>query len=401
MSENKSDHKHLDTYEDGKVVVTAHPEITEREIYDDRQRVILALDEGHAKLIKAMAPFQSRWDAGHGWALADAAKDGVGAGVSAWGEDFADLFKAETWCEIGKQVKDFAGSAYDAAAAYIPEYYRKFTARANKAFDELSEHPVDTLKVWAWDWVQAEKQRFEAAKDYVVETANEFAKDIERAKKMYAHRDAIMALPKHVAEGDIIKIQSFIDNELKAIDPEWSAVIRNSPGTPVMLELIADHDSALSYLTYVSLMIESVPPNFYVYVAGKGGVYLLIELILTIVLAFFTGGTAAVARVSTLAARILASSARVAAIGRKVEKLLEAFEAFVHCINIYEHVTKVLYALGQKLVKIRQRAEQWMDQTLRKMRMKRKVGKRDSKCQHCRCGDHRTPRGGCGVLNYV
>ena len=401
MNDKTPDNKHLDADEDGKVVVTAHPEITEREIYDDRHRIILALNDGHTRLMKSMAPFQARWDAGHGWALADAAADGIGAGASAWGEDFADLFKEETWCEIGKKMQDFAGSAYDAAAAYVPEYYRAFTVRANTACDELSEHPVDTLKTWAWDWVEAEKQRAQAIADYVVAKNTEFAKDIERSKKMYAYRDAIMALPKHMAEGDIQKIQAFIDNELKAIDPEWHASIRNSPHRPVMLELIADHDSALSYLTYVSLMIESVPPNFYVYVAGKGGAYLLIELILTIVLAFLTGGTAAVARISALAARLLASSARVAAIGRKVEKLSEAFDAFVNCIYIYERVSKMLYALGEKLVKIRQRAEHWMDQTLRKMHMKRKLRKRDAKCQHCGCGDHRTPRGGHGVLNYV
>lgn len=88
MTEKKRpDHRHLDTYEKGKVIVTAHPEVTEREIYDDRQQIIRLLSEGHTKLVRAMVPFQARWDTSHGWALADALKDGATAGASAWGDD--------------------------------------------------------------------------------------------------------------------------------------------------------------------------------------------------------------------------------------------------------------------------------------------------------------------------
>ncbi|REL26229.1 hypothetical protein DXX93_06275 [Thalassotalea euphylliae] len=52
--------------------------------------------------------------------------------------------------------------------------------------------------------------------------------------------------------------------------------------------MIDVHYSALTYIAYLSLFMEVVPPNFYAFVAGKGSAYLTIEVCLLILTTLFT-----------------------------------------------------------------------------------------------------------------
>lgn len=57
-------------------------------------------------------------------------------------------------------------------------------------------------------------------------------------------------------------MQAFVDTVLMDIDPELAKAIKESGKFHIVLELIADHDSILNYVSYLGLMIEAVHRTF-------------------------------------------------------------------------------------------------------------------------------------------
>jgi hypothetical protein len=168
----------------------------------------------------------------------------------------------------------------------------------------------------------------------------------------------------------------------------------------MVLELIADHDSILGYLAYVGLMIEAIPPNFYGYAAAKGGVYLLIELVLLLVTVLLSAGAAAAARVASLVARLAASSAKLANAARKIERAREALDALIRVIEDFCPAATDLRLLGDKLRRARQRGVVLRGNTKTTVAARKQAIKRDRKCQLCGSSQHTTPRHRLGSVKY-
>jgi hypothetical protein len=398
------DSKHVLAPNDGSVTISAQPDVTEKEIKDDREIIIQRLDAAYLNLTEAMAPFQEKWDAGWKSALAEATWDGVSAGISDWGDDFADYFKKETWTELGDKIEKAAGTAYDTAAQYAAGFYDGLVDRVNKAAKEIEVAPENAgnlLRNWAWQVV--DDAVVEPAKNMaqtVTSAANSVSETAATAQKIYSHRDAILDLPNLIAAGEPKPIQNFIDTVLMDIDPELAKSIKNDPNFPVVLEIIADHESALSYLAYAGLVFEAVPPNFYAYVAAKGGAYLLVEVVLLIVTALLSAGTAAAARIATLAARIAMSSSKVAKLAKKVERIQEAFNAFMRILEDFSRAADDLHSLGAKLLRTRTRGLQVKGSTKTTVAARRESIKRDKKCRICGSTKHPTPHGRLGTVKY-
>ncbi|WP_432721156.1 hypothetical protein R0381_002669 [Jeongeupia wiesaeckerbachi] len=390
---------------DGSVTIEAKPTVTEKEIFDDRQLIIQRLDAAYLNLVDTMAPFQRKWDADPISALADATWSGASAGVSGWGEDFAEMFEKKTWVALGDKISDAAGSVYDTAGVYAIRMQNDLTARANKAAGVI-ENADKTLMNWAWwqanydEAAQSAQAKLAAVQSTVNQTVKTATEAAEKARKIYAHREAILNLPTLIAKGDPKPIQSFVDTVLMDIDPELAKDIKNDPNFYVVLEIIADHDSVLSYLGYASLTFEAVPPNFYAYLAAKGGAYLMIEVILLVVTALLTVGAAAAARITALAARIAASSAKVAGVAKKIERAMEAFNAFTRSIEDFSDAANQLHRLGDKLRQARQRGLRVKGNTRSTITARREAIKRDKKCRICGSSKHTTPRGHIGTVVY-
>ncbi|HSC80646.1 MAG TPA: hypothetical protein VLC08_09845, partial [Chitinolyticbacter sp.] len=223
----------------------AFPKVSEREIYEDRQLITQQLDAAFLTLTDTMRPFQRKWDAGPKLALAEALYEGGAAGVSGWGEDFADLFKADTWMSLGESIKDAAGNAYDTAGVYAVSAQKKIKQRINDAAGVVDKAD-ETLFNWAWWETQFEERARNAEQQYdaliketkaTIKTATELA---EKAKKVYAHRDAILDLPNLIVKGDPVPVQKFVDTVLMDIDPALAKEIKKDPNFYMVLELIQD-----------------------------------------------------------------------------------------------------------------------------------------------------------------
>lgn len=406
MSEDANKSKKVHAAKDGDVLVTGNPQITEKEIYQDRKIIIQQLDAAYLTLIETMQPFQKKWDAGPKMALAEAVWEGAAAGASGWGEDFAEMFEAKTWQNLGNKVKDAAGTAYDTAGVYAISAKNDIKKSVNEAVKNI-DTADEKLFNWAWWETQFHEQtksaeaQFEALKRDAKSTTKTAVKAAQQAKKIYIHRDAILNLPNLIVQGDPVPVENFIDTVLADIDPELAKAIKNDKDFYMVIELIRDHDSILSYLSYATLSFEAVPPNFYAYLAGKGGAYLMIEVILLIITALLTAGAAAVARVTALVARIAASSTRVAGAIKKIEHSKQAFDAFTRFIEDYCNAANRLHELGGKLCQARSKGVRIKGSTKTTIEAKKKTIKRDKKCACCGSTAHTTPRGRIGVIKYV
>lgn len=398
---------------DGDVIATAYPKVTEKEIYDDRELIIQRLDAAYMQLNDMMKPYQRQWDADPALALWESVKEGAASGASEWGDDLAEMFTAEMWTELGMKVKDAAGSALDGAASYSKGVYNNIvdrTTQTAKAVGDVLENPDQTVQNWAWwqrnlndlsdEAKRAIQARVNAEKKAIQAKVNGANKALTQAQKIYKHRDAILGLPELMVLGDPKPVQAFVDTVLMDIDPKLAQEIKSDPNFYVVLEIIADHESILSYLSYMGLVIEAIPPNFYGYLAAKGSVYVLCEVVLLLVTAFLSAGTAAAARVTMLVARLAASSAKVARAARKIEKAVEALNAFIRAVEDFVKAAKDLRVLGEKLRSARQRNLVLKGNTKSTISAKKQAIRRDPKCTLCQNTHHTTPRHRLGSIAY-
>jgi hypothetical protein len=387
MTERKQER--IDLPKDGAVAIEAHPTITEEEIANELEWITINLDGVYNQIADAMRPFQAKWQEDPELALVDAVLEGATEGGGAWVEDLGDLFKGETWSAVGEWISDVGATVADTVADYAK--------KQGKRVNELLEKPDRTIFSWSWWAKQAEDKVKEAQKTVddaqktVTSAAKASAEAIRQAKAIWKHRKAICNLPELIAAGDAKAVQRFVDTVIKDIDPELAKQIKASKDFYAVLALIDDPDSVLTYLTYVHLTLEAIPPNFYAYIGGSAGVYVLCEVILLIVTALFTGGVAAAGRLAALSARIVASSAKAAKVTQKIENATKAIHAFKEVITRFVNVADDLRLLGRKINFARQHNVKLKGKTKTTLQAKRTTTKRDRKCRICGSTKHKTP----------
>lgn len=146
--------------------------------------------------------------------------------------------------------------------------------------------------------------------------------------------------------------------------------------------------------------MEAVPPNFYAFVAGKGSAYLTIEVCLLILTTFFTLGAGTAARVTTLAAKLAASSAKAAGANQKINKAQAAITAFSKTVEDFTNSAATLKDLGKKLTQARAAGLTAKGKTDSTLTAKKETTKRETKCRICNKTDHTTPRSLRGIVHY-
>ena len=405
-SKYESERKNILVPKDGSVIVTVETDVTEKEIVEERESIVQRLHMGYMNLNEGMQEFQQQWNADAKLSLLTAAYEGTRAGGGAWWDDFDDMFEKATWVDLGDKVKNFSGEVYDRTAVYSKKFMTELSTDINK----LVEDPDDTLYNWAWwqknmsDAAQqgydAQAQRLQEIQQTAKNTARSAREALFVSQKIYTHHAAILKLPTLIASGDVKAVEAFIDHELKDIDAEFAKAIKDHRDFKLVIEIIQDHDSALTYVTYASLMIEAVPPNFYAYIAAKGGVYLLIEVVLLIITALLSAGTAAAARIATLAARLATTGAKVAGAGNKIKKAEAAIHAMTRMLQDFSDAADNLHRLGGKLKLARSRGVILTGSTKTTLTGKKDNIKRDKKCRLCGSTAHVTPRYQLGTVVY-
>jgi hypothetical protein len=402
MAESSSETKKIAARKDGAVLVTVDSDVTEQDITEERETIVLRLHGAYLNLSDYMGEFQQQWDENPTLAFLTSAREGWNAGGAQWLSDQAELFETKLWIDLGGKIKDAAAAGYDRLATYSKQRYEQLKEQLNKHV----EHPEDTLYNWAWwqatlrEESDEQIQRLKAA----VHTAETMASDMlataEKAKKIFQHREEILRLPEMIAYGDPKPIQSFVDTVLMDIDPELAKAIKHDPNFAVVLEIIADHDSALSYLAYVGLMFEAIPPNFYAYVAGKGGAYLMIEVIMLVLTALLSAGAAAAARITMLIGRFAATGAKAVVTSRRIKRAKAAIDAFVRILRDLSDAVDDLHNLGAKLISARSKGLVVRGRTKTTLQAKKSAIKRDKRCRRCGSTQHSTPRSHIGKIVY-
>jgi hypothetical protein len=407
MTGFQSQVRHVLVPHDGKVLITEKPPYTEQEIFEDREVIVRRLDAAYLNLLDDMEEFQHSWNQNWKLAIATAWEEGRYAGLKEWASDQGDLFKAETWTNLGDKAKEWAGSICDRMAHDTVDRYRDFVAN----YTVIADNPDGTILNWAW----YKTHIAEAAEGFVEDKVREVKASMRRIEQLVAdttdaakkvemiirYRQQIYAVPELIAKGDGEAVMAFLRGPLKDIDPELAENILNNPELPAAVAVIQDHDSVLTYLAYVSLMIDAVPPNFYVYAAGKGATYVVLELMLNIVLGLLTEGAFVAARVATLLARFAATSARVAGVARKIQKAEAAFAAYRRFLNDSVEACRDIRALGHKLLPTRGKGTVVRAQTKETVTLRKENMRRDLRCKCCGSPNHRSPRNaGNSVLVY-
>lgn len=402
MTEKPLDVKRLASSRDGAVLVTVESLASEREIADERETIVLRLHGAYLNLSDQMSEFQQQWDESPALAFITSAHEGWNAGGADWLNDQAELFEAKLWIDLGGKFKDAANAGYDRLAVYSKQRYGQLKGELNKHI----AHPEDTLYNWAW-WqavvrneAQAQSIRIKDAAYAIDSLVSNVLATADKAKKIYAHRDAILRLPELIANGEPKPIQNFVDTVLMDIDPALAKAIKRDPNFAVVLEVISDHDSALSYLAYFGLMFEAIPPNFYAYVAGKGGAYFMIEVVLLILTALLSAGTAAAARITMLIGRFAATGGRVVLTSQRIKKAKAAIEAFTRILGDFSAAADDLHDLGAKLIAARSRGLVVRGNTRSTLQAKKAAIKRDKRCRRCGSSKHSTPRSHIGNVEY-
>jgi hypothetical protein len=406
MPQNASEIKHLPAPRDGAVTITVETTVTEREVVDERADIIAKLDSAYLNLLEEMKEFQFLWDANPVLALVISKFEGQKAGGNEWVDDQLEMFHLKYWTEVGEQLKDAASTGYDRLATYSKQRFEQIQTKLTKDINEVS----DNIDNWAWwqvviernakDLVDKPQQVRRSAASTLAHIDKEAKEFVEKARKIYKHRNAILNFPTLIADREPGPIEAFVDNVLMDIDPPFAKAIKTNPEFGYVLAVIDDDESALSYLAYVGLMLEAIPPNFYFYVYGKAGAYLMLEAVLLMAGTLLTGGTATAGRVAMLIARITSMSAKVAKITRRVKRAKAAIESFIRILEDLLDVAKDLRRLGEKLVQVRSKNLRLKGQTKSTINAKKASIKRDKKCRLCGSTTHSTPRSRRGVVDY-
>jgi len=395
--------------QDGSVTVTVETQVTEKEIFEARKAIEKRLHGCYENLVTNMSEFRQHWVADREKSLIWAAYEGASAGGGEWWEDSKQILEKQTWIDLGKKVEDFSGQAYDRAAQYSAALYQSMKSNINKDFNNLD----NTLGNWGW-WseladdaahtvenkVAAVDAKVQAMQKTALATVQAAQAAIEVSRKMYLFRNEIAKVPVLIGDGDVVGIQNFVDNVLMQIDPQLAKSIKSDPEFYTVLAIIEDHDAALTYLSYFSLVIEAVPPTFYAYMAAKGAATLLIELLTLLIAMLLTAGAALAARVAAFLARLAAASARLANVTQRVKRAKAAMDAFIRIVNDFMDAATDLRSLGKKLHRARNKDKVLKGGTKSSIKHTRDPIRREHHCAFCGSAAHHTPHGRLGNLTY-
>ncbi|MGF1723353.1 hypothetical protein [Photobacterium nomapromontoriensis] len=190
-------------------------------------------------------------------------------------------------------------------------------------------------------------------------------------------------------------METFVDTVLMEFDAEWALEIKQYENYPKALAIIEDHTSALTYLAYISLMVEAVPPNFYSYYGGKAGAFLFLEVILTLVLGLLTMGTGVAARMTVITAKLAVGTKRIhglAHAAKALDSFTKTLEGLVDVLSDYDR-------LAEKLSK--RPLGQYQHSPAQTLTVRKASIQRTGECRRCGSEDHKTPRSQRGEIEYI
>lgn len=353
------------------------------------------LDGGYRNIEKHMEPYQNMWDQYGVLSIQIGQAQGFLEAGEEWVKSWDEVFTAKYWEETGSALYNGASAVVD----YVADAGAKGYEMAKDAWDSRG-----SLLSGAWWQKQLEDaynftaETIEEVTEAALDAAETMGRTAQQIAIVIERRDAILALPEMVAQGDVDGLEAFIDNDLAAIDPDYAEELRYNKDWQGAIEILHEGNAVGIFMIYLQLFIVVVPPNFYAHLAGKAGFYIFIEVLLIIIGALL-GGAGAVARIGALSARLARLGATGASIARKIDRAQDALAAFRRMLDAFESSLNNMMELRQKLL-ISRRRNVRRGTTKNTLEERRETEKRDKSCRICKKKDHNTPLDRRGECDY-
>ena len=304
------------------------------ELADDRRHMEARLHRSYLNLVEAMATLQAEWDAGPQAAFLRAAVDG--------------------W-QLGAHWRDARSDVYDAA------------------FWEALE-PLEASKAGT-------------------RAAGEISNAAER---LLAMRAQVLSLASVLAGGDKTAIKAQVSEVLRTFDAKFADQILHHEAFDTILEQIKHEQSVLAYMAYVGLLMTSVPPNFYAFVAGKGAPCLMLEGVVLAVTALVSGDNTTAWRGWEIEERFdqLEVDDTPASDALEIDA---AVDAFIRMLDDFRRAAGDLHELCDK-IGVAQQARNGPAATSIRDKMAAIVA--DTSCRDCGSIEHTTVLSRMGTVSY-
>ncbi len=258
------------------------------------------LDGAYRNLETSMSGFRQEWEVLGSEALLTSIGAGalegtksISTGIAETAKDSYDwMSDGDSWVQLWDDIGNIAleGTDWAQESAQQAWYLAKNTSTADiiKAAEEASK---------------SAKAIGNAAIESIDQAIENAGANVEYVKKIVKHRKAVLNFPNLIINTDVNGIENFIDITLADIDPDWAIQLKYDKSWQNTLELVNYRTSVTTYIAYVQQFFEVVPPNFYTFYFGKGGIYIFYEVIL-FVIGVLLGGIGAAARASVIMARL-------------------------------------------------------------------------------------------------
>lgn len=245
------------------------------EAKEQRDSIVLRLHSAFLHLAEALQPFRELWQGCGAAAYQAAAECGWNPPPARWLRAKRSVFDGELWGGIADTMRQAALPGEGTQSTEADEWvWWKEPSGGLPAITGIKLLPGRSP---------------DAPHDFTYGATGGGAKF---AARLHEHRAAIFALPALIANGDKQGIDHFLEQVLPAIRPKLAREVHASHSRQLIDQLLAEHDSMLTWLAYMEMVFEAVPPALYAHLAGHGGATLMLELRLMLPLALLCSGPA-------------------------------------------------------------------------------------------------------------
>jgi hypothetical protein len=347
------------------------------EARQQRESLVLRLHSAFLHLAQALQPWRELWQ-GNGATYQAAAESGWNPPRAKWLRARPSVFDAELWGNVRETMRHAALPGDDAQSTQADEWvWWKEPGR---------DLPAGGIK-------PPPGRRPAAPHDF---THGAMGGNAVSAAKLREHSAAIFSLPSLIANGDRPGIANFLARVLPAIWPELAHEISATQDRQLVDELLAEHDSMLTWLAYMELVFEAIPPPMYAHIAGAGGATMMLELRLMLPLALLCTGPAVACALEELAGKLqcfVADDEDPAPRDAAVQEFALLLVEFMRAANEVHELEEVLAE-----ARIEQLAFPFLPRS--ELRTRKAAIRQDKSCRCCGSPEHRGHGVRMGTVSY-
>lgn len=257
------------------------------EAKEQREGIVLRLHSAFLRLADALQPFRELWQGGGAAAYQAAAECGWNPPHAKWLRAKRSVFDAELWGGVSGAMREAAVPGDGAQSTEADEWV-------------WWKEPLGGLP--AITGIQLVPGGLPDAPHDFTDGATGGGANF--AARLHEHRAEVFGLHALITKSDRQGIDDFLDHVLPVIRPKFAREVHASHNRQLIDELLAEHDSMLTWLAYMEMVFEAVPPALYAHLAGPGGATLMLELRLMLPLALLCTGPAIEDAIDELAGKL-------------------------------------------------------------------------------------------------